>query len=167
MFFENRGIPSWQILGLFLLKELKYRVVHMYLNDFLKMGVASKWVKPRLQNFLCFFKHDYGKLFWKFGDHSFNFSFVHGPSWLRVLESIHRYGVIFTFWKKKSKGHCEAMLDVKKYTILTFKGICMNFLLEFKKIILSHPVTSKQPHKIVQIHMRHPVDWAKNASRLF
>ena len=27
----------------------------------------------------------------------------------------------------------------------------------FKKIILSHPVTSKQPYKIVQIHMRHPV----------
>ena len=40
----------------------------------------------------------------------------------------------------------------EKYILLTFKGICMNFLLEFKKIILSHPVTSKQPHKIVQIH---------------
>ena len=26
-----------------------------------------------------------------------------------------------------------------------------------KKNILSHPVTSKQPHKIVQILMRHPV----------
>jgi hypothetical protein len=26
-----------------------------------------------------------------------------------------------------------------------------------KKIFSSHPVTSKQPHKIVQIHMRHPV----------
>ena len=33
----------------------------------------------------------------------------------------------------------------------------MNFLLELKFFILSHPVTSKQPHKIVQIHMRHPV----------
>ena len=44
-----------------------------------------------------------------------------------------------------------------KYTLLTFKGICMNFLQEFNKIILRHPVTSKQPHKIVQIHMRHPV----------
>ena len=46
----------------------------------------------------------------------------------------------------------------KKYTFLTLKGICMNFLLElifFK--ILSHPVTFKQPHKIVQIHMRQPV----------
>ena len=41
----------------------------------------------------------------------------------------------------------------KKYTLLTFKGICMNFLLELKFFILSHPVTSKQPHKIVQIHM--------------
>ena len=45
----------------------------------------------------------------------------------------------------------------KKYTLLTFKGICMNFLLELKKYIVSHPVTSKQPHKIVQIHMGHPV----------
>ena len=50
------------------------------------------------------FKHNYGgKLFRKFGDHSFNFSFVHGPFWLRVLESTHRYGVIFTFRKKKIK----------------------------------------------------------------
>ena len=44
-----------------------------------------------------------------------------------------------------------------KYTLLTSKGICMNFLLELKFFILSHPVTSKQPHKIVQIHMGHPV----------
>ena len=50
------------------------------------------------------------------------------------------------------------MLDVKKYTLLTFKGICMNFLLELIFFILSHPVTSKQPHKVVQIHMGHPVD---------
>jgi hypothetical protein len=35
----------------------------------------------------------------------------------------------------------------QKYTLLTFKGICMNFLLELKFFI--HPVTSKQPHKIV------------------
>ena len=45
----------------------------------------------------------------------------------------------------------------KKYILLTFKGICINFSLELKKIILSHPVTSKQPPEIVQIHMRHPV----------
>ena len=45
----------------------------------------------------------------------------------------------------------------KKYTLLTFKGICMNFLLKLNFFILSHPVTSKQPHKIVQIHMGHPV----------
>ena len=45
----------------------------------------------------------------------------------------------------------------KKYTLLTFKGICMNFLLELNFFILSHPVTSKQPHKVVQIHMGHPV----------
>ena len=34
----------------------------------------------------------------------------------------------------------------------------MNFSLELKIFILSHSVTSKQPHKIVQIHMRHPVE---------
>ena len=45
----------------------------------------------------------------------------------------------------------------KKYTLLTFKGICMNFLLELKFFILCHPVPSKQPHKVVQIHMGHPV----------
>ena len=45
----------------------------------------------------------------------------------------------------------------KKYTLLAFKGICMNFLLEFKFFILSHPVTSKQPQKIVQILLGHPV----------
>ena len=41
--------------------------------------------------FSMLFKHNYGKLSWKFGDHSLNFSFVHGPSWLRTLESIHKY----------------------------------------------------------------------------
>jgi hypothetical protein len=41
--------------------------------------------------------------------------------------------------------------------LLSFKGICLNFSLELKKNILSHPVTSKQTHKIVQILMRHPV----------
>ena len=45
-----------------------------------------------------------------------------------------------------------------KYTLLTFKSICMNFLLELIFFILSHPLTSKQPPKIVQIHMTHPVD---------
>ena len=43
----------------------------------------------------------------------------------------------------------------KKYTLFTFKGICRNFLLDLIFFILSHPVTSTQPHKIVQIHMRH------------
>ena len=45
----------------------------------------------------------------------------------------------------------------KKYTLLTFKGICMNFLLELNFLILSHPVTSKQPHKVVRIFLGHPV----------
>ena len=31
-----------------------YRVSHKYLDDFLKMVVAFKWVKPCLINFLCF-----------------------------------------------------------------------------------------------------------------
>ena len=76
------------------------------------------------------FKHNYGKLFWKFGDHSFNNSFVHGPSWLWVLESIHRYGVIFTLWFFFQKVIVRPCLMSKKYTLLTFKGICMIFLLE-------------------------------------
>ena len=33
----------------------------------------------------------------------------------------------------------------------------MNFLLELKFFVLSHPLTSKQPPKVVQIHMTHPV----------
>ena len=41
-----------------------------------------------------------------------------------------------------------------EYTLLTFKDICMNFLLELKFFILSHPVTSKKPHQIV---LGHPV----------
>ena len=45
----------------------------------------------------------------------------------------------------------------KKYTLFTFKGICINFLLELRFFILSHPLTSKQPPKVVQIHMTHPV----------
>ena len=31
-----------------------YRVTQKGLNDFWKVGVATKWVKPCLQNFLCF-----------------------------------------------------------------------------------------------------------------
>ena len=45
----------------------------------------------------------------------------------------------------------------KKYDLLTFEDFFMNFLLELKFLILSHPVTSKQPHKIVQILLGHPV----------
>ena len=46
----------------------------------------------------------------------------------------------------------------KKYTLLTFKVVCINFLLKLKLFILGRPVTSKQPHKIVQILLGHPVD---------
>ena len=45
----------------------------------------------------------------------------------------------------------------KKKSLLTFKGVCMNCLLDLKFFILSHPVTSKQPCKIIQLHMAHPV----------
>ena len=41
----------------------------------------------------------------------------------------------------------------KKYTSLTFKGICMNFLLELQFFILSRPLH----HKVFHIHMRCPV----------
>ena len=64
----------------------------------------------------------------------------------------------------KVGGHCEAILQcyvnvTKNHSLLTFKISCMNFSLEFFFIIiiLSHPVTSKQPHKIIQILMGHPV----------
>ena len=50
----------------------------------------------------------------------------------------------------------------KKYTLLTFKGISMHFFLELIFFILSHPVTSEQPHKVVQIHMGHPVHKVHN-----
>ena len=66
--------------------------------------------------------------------------------------------VISKFKFLKVGGHCEAIIDVtKKYILLTFKGICMNFLLELNFFISSHPVTSKKPHKIVQILLGHPV----------
>ena len=61
------------------------------------------------------------------------------------------------FVKKIQKVIVRPCLMSKKNTLLTFKGICMNFLLELKFFILSHPLTFKQPLKVVQIHMTHPV----------
>ena len=58
-------------------------------------GIEMSQATPT--KFSMLFQHNYCKLFRKFGDQSFNFSFVHGTFLLRVLESIHRYGVIFTF----------------------------------------------------------------------
>ena len=51
------------------------------------------------------------------------------------------------------------MLDVTKDNLLTFKGICMDFYRNcfVFYLFLSHPVTSKQPLKIVQLHMGHLV----------
>ena len=99
--------------------------------------------------FSMLFKHNYNKLFWKFGDHSFDFFLCPWPFLIKGI------GVIFTFWKKKQRFIVMPWLMSKKYT---FKGICLIFLLELNFFILSHPATFKQPHKIVQIHMGHPVD---------
>ena len=49
----------------------------------------------------------------------------------------------------------------QKIFLLTFEGSCVNFSLEFIFFILNHPVTSKQPPRIVQIHMPHPVQTTK------
>ena len=46
-------VRKW-LYALFPENLTKYRVSHKYLDDFWKMGVASKWVKPHIQNFLCF-----------------------------------------------------------------------------------------------------------------
>ena len=61
------------------------------------------------------------------------------------------------FEKHFQKIIVRPYLMSKRYTLMTFKGICMNFLLELNKFILNYPVTSKQSHKIVQIHMGPPV----------
>ena len=57
-----------------------YRVTQKDLNDFWKMGVPAKWVKPRLQNFLCFLSIIIAKFFCA-----------------RVLEAINRYTIILFF----------------------------------------------------------------------
>ena len=60
------------------------------------------------------------------------------------------------------------MLDVtKNIFLLTFEGNCMNFSLELFFFILNHPVTSKQPRKIVQIHMVHPVHTIQTSHQSF
>ena len=87
---------------------------------FFKNGCGIQMSQATPTKFSMLFKHNFDKLSWKFGDHSLNFSFVHGLFWLRILESIHRYGIIVTFCKKKSKGHCEAILDVKKIYFIDF-----------------------------------------------
>ena len=47
-------------------------------------------------------------------------------------------------------------MSQKRYFI-DFQRYLYEFFTGIKKYILSHPVTSKQPPEIVQIHMRHPV----------
>ena len=106
---------------------------------FFKNGCGIQMSQATPTKFSMLLKHNYGQLFLKFGDHSFKFSFVHGPSWLRVLESIHRYGVIFTFWKKSSKDHCEAMLDVKKIYFIDFQRYLHEFFTEIEIFYLRSP----------------------------
>ena len=57
---------------------------------FLKSGCGIEMSQATPTKFSMLFNHNYGKIFWKFGVHSFNFFLVHGPSWLRVFESIHK-----------------------------------------------------------------------------
>ena len=87
---------------------------------FFKNGCGIEMSQATPTKFSMLFKHNYGKLFWKFGDHSFNFSFVHGPSWLRVLESIHRFCIIFTFWKKNQKVIVRPCLMSQKIYFIDF-----------------------------------------------
>ena len=98
--------PNWGSMMLFFpcMKNQYHWQSPLYLQGVSKVselffrnecGIQMSQATPT--NFSMLFKHKYGKLFWKFGNHSFIFSFVHGPSWSRLLESILRYGVIFTF----------------------------------------------------------------------
>jgi len=91
-----------------------------------KNGFGIQMSQATPAKFSMLFKHNYGKLFWKFCDHSFNFSFVHGPSWLRVLESIHRYGIIFTFWfffKRSLWGHAWCQKNLLYWLLKVFAWI--------------------------------------------
>ena len=117
---------------------------HMYLGD--GCGIQMSQATPT--KFSVLFKHTYSKLFWKFGG---QFFLCPWPYCATVLEAINRYGVKTAFYSLKVGSHCEGMFDVTKNLFhWLFTGIQ-------KKNILSHPVTSRQPHKIVQILMRHTV----------
>ena len=115
-----------------------YRVSHKYLNDFFSNGCGIQMSQATPTKFSMPFKHNYGKLSWKFGDHSFNFSFVHGPSWLRVLESIHSsvdilldltHSTEILSWKKiiepveSSKTKKWHSLDSLEFSSLWFKRV--------------------------------------------
>ena len=81
----------------------------------------------------------------------------------RVLEAMNRYWcACCTLVFKSRRSLWGQALCHKNYFSLTFKGNCVNSLLELIFFfILNHSVTSKQPHKIVQMHMRHPVEQKK------
>ena len=74
-------------------------------------GIQVSQATPTKSSMLL--NHNYGQLFLKFGYHSFKFSFVHGPSWLRVLESIH------------SKASTETYL----LELTPYKGLCIGVCL--------------------------------------
>ena len=118
--FKLQNLDRLYIRILFISENLDQHGGPYVFGQFLKVGVASKWVKPHLLNFLCF---------------------------LCILMA-------------KISENCEAILDVTKnisYQLLKVSNF-MNFSLELNSFILSHPGTSKQPHKIVQILMGHPVE---------
>jgi hypothetical protein len=128
--FELKDFPELTFTPCIILRQVSsHHCDPKGIERVLKTGCGIQMSQATPTKFSMLFKQTYGKVLWKFGDHSFNFSFVHGPSWLRVLESIHRYGVIFTFWKKNSKGHCEAMLDLTKifYWHVTSILVCCIF----------------------------------------
>ena len=63
------------------------------------------------------------------------FMISHWPSSLHrcVLEAINRYWIECQLYFKV-RGHCEAMRDVTKCFLITFKGICMNLSLELNNL---------------------------------
>ena len=65
-------------------------------EHFLKSGCGIQMSQATPTKFSMLFKHNYSKLFWKFGDHSFNFSFVHGPSYTQPFRTLFLFKSIWT-----------------------------------------------------------------------
>ena len=123
-------------------------MVHKYLNNFWKVGVASKWVKPCLQNFLCFLSILIGIISKKFGGHSFNYSFDHMAFLWQGIGGhkyvCHQYCTLVFKTRRSLWGHVWCL---KKNFLSIFKGICMSFSLELILFYFKSPsdlkITSK------------------------